>query len=61
MDQGMMTVKQLKEYLGIGLRQAYELTRSEGFPALHINNTIRIPRGALEVWIQKKLAKKEAV
>ncbi len=51
----MLTVYQLRSFLGIGQRQAYELTHTEGFPALKIGTTIKIPKHLLMDWIKTHL------
>ena len=48
----MLSVPDLTEALGISRAGAYELVRSEGFPALHIGNRILIPKEELIVWIK---------
>ena len=48
----ILTVDQLQKYLGISRQKAYELTHVEGFPALRFGRSIRVPRAALEQWIQ---------
>lgn len=39
-----LTVYDIRDYLGIGQRQAYELVKSEGFPAKKLGNSYRIPK-----------------
>ena len=48
----MLSVPNLTEALGISRAGAYELVRSEGFPALHIGNRILVPKEELIVWIK---------
>ena len=48
----MLSVPDLKDALGISRAGAYELVRSEGFPALHIGNRILIPKEGLIAWIK---------
>ena len=48
----MLSVPDLTEALGISRAGAYELVRSEGFPALHIGNRILIPKEGLIAWIK---------
>lgn len=43
----ILTVKQLAEFLNIGLTQGYCLARSNQLDVLRIGNTIRIPRHSL--------------
>lgn len=53
----LLTVKELRDYLGIGQVQAYRLTRSEGFPAIRFGRSIRIPREQLDAWIASQAAR----
>ena len=49
----MLSVPDLMEALGISRAGAYELVKSEGFPALHIGNRILIPKEELIAWIKE--------
>ena len=49
----MLSVPDLTEVLGISRAGAYELVKSEGFPALHIGNRILIPKEELLAWIKE--------
>lgn len=49
----MLSVPDLTEALGISRAGAYELVKSEGFPALHIGNRILIPKEELIAWIKE--------
>jgi excisionase family DNA binding protein len=53
----MLTVSETAKYLKRGLRQTYALVKTEGFPAIRLEKSIRVPRSALDEWIQKQLAK----
>jgi len=48
----MLSVPDLTEALGISRAGAYELVRSEGFPALHIGKRILIPKEGFIAWIK---------
>ena len=48
----MLSVPDLTEALGISRAGAYELVKSEGFPALHIGNRILVPKDELVAWIK---------
>lgn len=50
-----LRVSELAEYMGVGKAAAYELCRRQGFPALRIGNSIRIPDTALQQWIANEL------
>lgn len=49
-----LTVYDVRDYLGIGQRQAYELVRSEGFPAKRVGNTYRIPKTEFLKWVKEQ-------
>ena len=51
----MLSVPDLTEALGISRAGAYELVKSEGFPALHIGNRILIPKEELVAWIKDNI------
>ena len=45
------TVTEMAQVLNIGRNKAYELVKTEGFPAIYIGSTIRIPIEALNRWL----------
>lgn len=47
----MLNVIQMAAVLGISCVGAYELVRSEEFPALKIGNRIVVPKDKLRTWI----------
>lgn len=49
-----LTVYDIRDYLGIGQRQAYELVKSEGFPAKKLGNFYRIPKNDFLDWVKKQ-------
>ena len=49
----MLSVPDLTDALGISRARAYELVKSEGFPALHIGNRILVPKDELVAWIKE--------
>jgi excisionase family DNA binding protein len=51
MDKLTMSVDELSECLGIGRNQAYQLTRSEGFPCVHVGTRILIPMKEFQEWL----------
>lgn len=46
-----MTVEQVATELGISKPIAYDLVRSEGFPALRVGRRVIIPRQEFEQWL----------
>lgn len=49
-----LTVYDIRDCLGIGQRQAYELVKSEGFPAKKLGNSYRIPKADFLDWVKKQ-------
>lgn len=56
MERLTMTVDELKEALGCGRRQAYELANRADFPSIRLNGgkKILIPRDAFLRWLDKQ-------
>ena len=55
----MLSVPEMAAALGISRAGAYELARSEGFPALRIGTRIVIPKDELRDWIRRTMGKQE--
>ena len=53
----MLSVPEMGAALGISRAGAYELARSEGFPALRIGTRIVIPKDKLQDWVDKQTEK----
>ena len=53
----MLSVPEMAAVLGISSAGAYELARSEGFPALRIGTRIVIPKDKLQEWVNKQTEK----
>lgn len=53
----MLSVPEMAAALGISRAGAYELARSEGFPALRIGTRIVIPKDKLQEWVDKRTKK----
>ncbi len=53
----MLSVPEMATALGISRAGAYELARSEGFPALRIGTRIVIPKDKLQEWVDKQTEK----
>ena len=54
----MLSVPEMATALGISRAGAYELARSEGFPALRIGTRIVIPKDQFIEWVNRKVADK---
>ena len=55
----MLSVPEMGAALGISRAGAYELARSEGFPALRIGTRIVIPKDELRELIKRNMGKQE--
>ena len=53
----MLSVPEMGAALGISRAGAYELARSEGFPALRIGTRIVIPKDKLQEWVDRQTEK----
>lgn len=53
----MLSVPEMAAALGISRAGAYELARSEGFPALRIGTRIVVPKDKLQEWVDKQIEK----
>ena len=53
----MLSVPEMAAALGISRAGAYELARSEGFPALRIGTRIVVPKDKLQEWVNKQTEK----
>lgn len=49
----MLSVPEMAGALGISRAGAYELARTEGFPALKIGSRIVIPKDRLQEWVNQ--------
>ena len=49
----MLTLPEMAAALGISRAGAYELVRTEGFPALKIGSRIVIPKDELQEWVKR--------
>ena len=50
----MLSVPEVAAVLGISRAGAYELVRSDGFPALKIGSRIVVPKDKLIAWVDEK-------
>ena len=55
----MLSVPEMAAVLGISRAGAYELARTEGFPALKIGTRIVIPKDEFREWIKRNMGKQE--
>lgn len=55
-ESANMGVKEMAQYLGIGITNAYNLTRKKDFPAaFKIGGKVLINRNRLDEWINQKI------
>lgn len=56
MQTNYMTVADVERYLNISKGAAYSLTKRSDFPICRFGGSIRIPRDAFLVWVEKMTA-----
>lgn len=55
-EKRFLTVKELAEYLRIGISNAYRLIKEPGFPSVRIlNDRYIIPKDLLDQWIEERV------
>ena len=54
-NNGMITVREIAEYLGISLPSAYNLVRLKFFPYLKVGNRYVVPRDTFLLWVDQSL------
>jgi len=53
MESAVYSVPQVASLLNINLPRAYELAKTDGFPAISIGRRIVIPKAAFERWLEQ--------
>jgi len=51
----VLTMRHVQQILGISRVTAYELTHRSDFPVMRIGRTIRVPRAALQRWMDQRV------
>ncbi len=55
-DLDVLTPAQLAEYLSLGRDKVYAMLAAGRIPAVKLGRTYRIPRRALEEWLERRAA-----
>ena len=55
----MLSVQDVSAVRGISRAGAYELVKSEGFPAMNIGSRIIVPKEDFILWIKQKVSEKK--
>ena len=50
---GVLSVKELKDYLGISRASAYQLLHRADFPTLHVASRLLVAKDKLLVWMEQ--------
>ena len=53
-ERKMMSVDEMSVMLGISRPRAYELTKSDGFPAMRVGRRILVDRAGLDQWLEQQ-------
>jgi len=57
-SNNLLTVKELAEYMRIGISSAYNLVHSRNFPSIRLGTKILVPVTQLQVWIEQQASGK---
>ena len=55
----MLSVQDVAKALGISRAGAYELVKSDGFPAMNIGSRIIVPKEEFILWVKRKVSEKK--
>ena len=55
----MLSVQDVSAVLGISRAGAYELVKSDGFPAMNIGSRIIVPKEDFILWVKQKVSEKK--
>jgi excisionase family DNA binding protein len=55
----VLTMRQIREILGLSRVKVYELTRRQGFPIVRFGRAIRVPREAFLRWLNEQIGVEE--
>lgn len=53
----LLSIKEVKDILGIGLNQTYKLAKTQAFPTITIGNSIKVDEEGLQKWIEQNMGK----
>lgn len=56
----ILTVPEAAELLKISAKTAYAWSHMDGFPAMKLGNTVRIPRSLLLSWVEAQATKERS-
>jgi excisionase family DNA binding protein len=57
MDEPLMTVEQVSEWLNLTKNTVYRLVKEEGLPAAKIVHSLRFRKAEVERWLKEKTQK----
>jgi predicted DNA-binding transcriptional regulator AlpA len=55
----VLNVREVSDYIGLAMANAYELTKRADFPAFRIGKRVFIPRDQFLAWIDSQVEEKE--
>ncbi len=56
-----LSVEEAGKLLGVSRQVAYQLSRRDDFPTLHIGRRVLVPRKQLEAWMDRNVTGTEAI
>jgi excisionase family DNA binding protein len=54
MEPGLLKVEEAAKFLALGRSKTYELIARGELPVVRIGRSVRVPRSALQAWIEAK-------
>ncbi len=61
MDENLLTIKEIAKIMNIAVSTAYEVARRTDFPAVRINNLVRVSKADLFAWIEMQKNRGEKI
>lgn len=55
----VLNVREVSDYIGLAMANAYELTKRADFPAFRIGKRVFVPRDQFLAWIDNQVEEKE--
>lgn len=53
-ERNLLRAEEVAEFLGIGRSKVFDLFRARELPVIRIGRSVRVPRAALQAWIEER-------